>query len=329
MSNSLNRRRFITISASALAVTLVPGAGPNANPSLVRWRGIAMGAQAELLLNHPDRNKAEDALQEVQDEIRRLEKIFSLYDGASALSRLNQAGSLDMPSLDLVRCLDDARQIAEITGGAFDVTVQPLWDVYARHFAASPDSNDGPDTSDIAKVATLIDFSAVQNDSQRVAFAKPGMKVTLNGIAQGYITDRVSELLKARGFGNVLIDLGETRGLGQKQPGIDWKVGIRAADGSDTLIRKIALRDKAIATSGGYGTRFTANGVHHHLFDPKTGQSANQWQSVSVIAADATRADALSTAFSSLPEPDICRIANTLQISVIANASTETVLINI
>ena len=333
MSISLNRRRFISISASALAATLVPGTSPKANPESimapVRWQGIAMGARAELILDHPDRRQAEAVLHEVTDEIRRLEKIFSLYDGSSALSRLNRSGSLDMPPLDLIRCLDDAAQISGITNGAFDITVQPLWDLYARHFARSPGSITGPDADEIATAAALVDFTAVQFDPQRVSFGNPGMKVTLNGIAQGYITDRVAELLKTRGFGNVLIDLGETRGLGQKLDGSDWKVGIKSADGSANLLRKITLRDRAIATSGGYGTRFTSGGIHHHLFDPKTARSSNRWQSVSVIAADATRADALSTAFSSMSEPDIRHLADDLKVSVIAVSTSATVLINV
>jgi thiamine biosynthesis lipoprotein len=328
MTTPLSRRRFITISASTLAAGLIPGSAAMARQSPVRWRGVAMGARAELILHHPDRNQAEAAVLSVQDEIRRLERVFSLYDPGSALSRLNRSGALAAPPLDLVRCLDDAAHISRITGGAFDATVQPLWELYARHFSSDTASAEGPGKTVLEAARNLVDYRAVHYGPQRVSFAEPGMAVTLNGIAQGYVTDRVAELLKARGFANLLIDLGETRGMGRGEDGADWQVGIEAPDGSGRLIRKLALRDRAIATSGGYGTRFTRDGVHHHLFDPKTGRSANLWTSVSVIADDATRADALSTAFFSLPEPSIRRVAEILQVSVVASGRSGMVLIN-
>ena len=329
MNAPLNRRRFLTISASTLAASVIPVSAASANVSPVRWRGIAMGARAELTLNHPVREEAESVLRLVHDEIRRLEKIFSLYDEKSALSQLNVAGALNAPPLDLVRCLDDARQISQVTDGAFDVTVQPLWELYARHFADGPNNLIGPGGAEIATARALVDFNNVQIGTQKISLTRPGVKITLNGIAQGYITDRVAELLKNHGFENVLIDLGETRGLGQRDDGSDWRVGIKAPDGSGRLVRKLALRNKAIATSGGYGTTFSADGVHHHLFDPKTGRSADHWDSMSVISDDATRADALSTAFSSMSESDIHRIADEMSISVIASNGASELLINL
>ncbi len=288
-----------------------------------------MGAEAELILDHPNRKEAETAVQLVQDEIRRLERVFSLYDPGSALSRLNHSGTLDAPPLDLIRCLDDAEHISRLTDGAFDITVQPLWELYSRHFSSESAGADGPGKTELETARKLVDYRAVRYDLKRVIFTKKGMAVTLNGIAQGYITDRVAELLKARGFANVLIDLGEIRGMGRREDGSDWQVGIKAPDGSGKLIQKLALRDKAIATSGSYGTRFTPEGVHHHLFDPKTGRSANMWMSMSVIADDATRADALSTAFFSLPESSIRRAAEILKVSVIASDGSETVLVQV
>lgn len=286
-----------------------------------------MGTQAELILNHPDRQEAETTLQLVQDEIRRLEKVFSLYDQSSALSRLNQQGVLHTPPLDLVRCLDDAANISRITNGAFDITVQPLWNLYARHFAVGSASPDGPDEMKIEATRALVDYKAIHNSSNQIRFTKPDMAITLNGIAQGYITDRVTELLNARGFINVLVDLGEIRGMGQREDGGDWRVGIRAPDEKAILPQKLSLRNKAIATSGGYGTRFTTSGDHHHLFDPNTGRSAQLWTSVSVIADDATRADALSTAFSCMPESNIRHITEALGISLIATNDGRTISI--
>lgn len=288
-----------------------------------------MGARAGLVLNHPDRRQAETALQRVQEEIIRLERVFNLFDPNSYLSRLNRDGVLDLPPLDLVRCLSEADRISQMTDGAFDVTVQPLWNLYARHFASAPPGDAGPDKRKIAATRQLVDYRAVRNGPRQISFSKPGMAVTLNGIAQGYITDRVAELLNANGFDNVLINLGEARGLGHREDGSPWRVGIREPDGAGDLSRKIELRNSAVATSGGYGTRFSSDGKHHHLFDPKTGRSANLWASVSVIADDATRADALSTAFSGMPESSLRLIADDSNVSVVANDGNRVILINV
>jgi thiamine biosynthesis lipoprotein len=130
------------------------------------------------------------------------------------------------------------------------------------------------------------------------------MGVTLNGIAQGFITDRVTEMLRDRGFEHVLVDMGEMRALGQHADGTPWRVGIADPDRPWHSGWTLPLRDRAIATSGGYGTPLDSTGRHHHLFDPRTGESANYYRSVSVIASDATTADALSTGLSALAPAD-------------------------
>ena len=120
------------------------------------------------------------------------------------------------------------------------------------------------------------------------------MALTFNGIAQGYITDRVAELLRGEGLHDVLLNLGEIRAL----PGRSWRIGIAGAN------QTIGLSDAAIAQSAGRGTAFTTDGRWHHLIDPKTGQSARGLTSVTITAPTATEADALSTALFVTPPAD-------------------------
>jgi len=138
-------------------------------------------------------------------------------------------------------------------------------------------------------------------DSRRIAFARPGMAVTLNGIAQGYITDRVAELLRRAGVDDVLVDLGETRGLGRHPSGRPWRVGLADPRDPARTAREIDITDQAVATSGGYGTRFDPAGRYHHLFDPATGRSSRRCLSVSVVASRATVADGAATALAVMP----------------------------
>ena len=204
-----------------------------------------------------------------------------------------------------MRLLDEGHDYAELTGGAFDVTVQPFWRVYADHFARRGADPKGPPEAALQAARRVVDYRGLGVGSRRVAFDRPGMAVTLNGIAQGYITDRVAELLRANGLDNVLVDLGEMRGVGLRPGGTPWRVGIRDPRRAGQTVRTVELADGAIATSGGYGTTFDQTGHSNHLFDPGTGHCADRYLSVSVTAPLATTADALSTAFSLMPLPQI------------------------
>jgi thiamine biosynthesis lipoprotein len=321
VTTGVTRRRFIAIVAAAAGLKTFPA---GAAPTPARWHGVALGAKAGLTLYHPDPAVARDGIETAVAEVRRLEKIFSLYRSDSSLSKLNVTGMLATPPLDLVRCLDDGRRISELTDGAFDVTVQPLWQLFSQHFSAPDADPRGPDEDTIAAIRDLVDFSRVTISANRISLRRPGMAVTLNGIAQGYITDRVTDLLRARGFNNILVDLGETRAMGTHANGTPWRVGIRDPFQGDHLAVKLPLKDRAVATSGGYGMWFDTAKRHHHLFDPRTGRSTDRWQSITVVAGDATTADALSTAFSAMPREAISRIAEQSQVRVLALGAKET-----
>jgi thiamine biosynthesis lipoprotein len=303
----LARRRFIAISAAAAGVA-VPHASATAPRPLV-WTGTVLGAAGSITLHHPDLTIGRALIGQCLDEVERLERIFSLYRPNSELCRLNRDGVLAAPSLDLVSLLADSLHYGALSAGAFDITVQPLWELHARHFADFPEDEAGPDADAIGAARALVDFRAVALHAGKIALRRPGMAVTLNGIAQGYIADRVGDLLRQAGLRHVLLDLGEIRALGLHPNGTPWRVAIRHPGMAGPILRPIlhpilhtaALTDQAMATSAGAGTRFDQAGRHHHLFDPRTGRSAQGFLSVTVIAPRATAADALSTAIAVMP----------------------------
>ncbi|MBI1207141.1 MAG: FAD:protein FMN transferase [Azospirillum sp.] len=304
---SLNRRRFLGISAAAGGLALLPLPPGSAAPAAgggecaLAWRGSALGAGATIRLHHPDPAEAHRLIAACVAEIARLEAVFSLFRPDSALSRLNRAGALDAPPQDLVRLLSESAGYSAATCGAFDPTVQPLWRLYAEHFAQPDADPDGPDAAVLAATRSLVDWRRVRVEAGRIAFACPGMAVTLNGIAQGYITDRVIDLLRGRGVERVLADLGEIRSLGRHPDGSPWRVGLEDPRRPGHASREIDLENRAVATSGGYGTGFAPDSRFNHLFDPATGHCADRWRAVSVVAATATTADALSTALAVTP----------------------------
>lgn len=303
MAATLTRRRVIAIGAVAAGLSLLPHRLLRAEGVPTRvWRGVALGADASLTIAHPDPAEADRLIALSLEEVSRLERVFSLYRADSALRRLNRDGVLDAPPTDLVRLLAQAAAFGRSTGGAFDPTVQPLWQLYAGHFARPGADPAGPPAGAVRAARALVDVRALRVEPDHIAFAAPGMAVTLNGIAQGYITDRVTERLKAEGMDRVLVDMGELRALGHHPSGRPWTVGLADPADPDRTVETLELADSALATTGGYGTRFDAAGRFAHLFDPASGACAAHWQAVTVQAPDATTADALSTALSVVPE---------------------------
>jgi thiamine biosynthesis lipoprotein len=292
------RRRFLRVVAAAAGLPLILAAvratAPNAQWH--SWRGQVLGALSELTLWHPDTAVARRTLLRVRLEIERLERIFSLYRPDSEISRLNAAGTLTAPSPELRRLVEESQRLGELSGGAFDISVQPLWRLYEAHFWSQTDiqSDIAARARDIARSA--VDFREIHSSAAAIRFARPGMAITLNSMAQGCITDVVADMLRNEGFESAVVDLGESRAIGRHPDGRPWRIGIRDARNVGTVDHMVDLEDMALAVSGGYGTTFEASGRVHHIFDPRTGASANSLVDVAVMGPRATAADGLATA---------------------------------
>ena len=300
------RRRFIAISAAAAGLPLLPVrafAGPPEQPAptLRTWNGVALGADAALQINHPDTALADRLIEQSLAEVHRLERIFSLYRDDSAIRQLNAAGALTDPPEDLSRILAESEEFSTATGGAFDISVQPLWDLYASHFTRDYHDTRGPAADEIAAALARVGHRGIAFDTRRIAFGRPGMAITLNGIGEGYISDRVAEILLANGIEQALVDMGEIRALGGRPQGGPWLVGLEDPRHPGEVLENLPVRDRAVATSGGYGTQFDATGRFNHLFDPHTGATSSRYLAVTVVAPTTTMADALSTGFSLMP----------------------------
>ena len=304
MAGPLTRRRFVRIAASVASLGLAGATGARAfgasQPAPLTWKGLVLGNLASIEIAHSDKARASRLLALAQEEIARLEMVLSLYRPDSALSRLNDRGVLRDPPLDLVQVLAEARHIGDITGGAFDVTVQPLWKTYAGHFAVPGASPAGPDPDAIGRAMQHVGYKAIEVEPSVVGLRRRGMALTLNGIAQGYITDRIAELLRNEGLDDVLVDLGEIRAQGTRAGSEPWRAGIEDA-GRTGIVAEVPLHNQALSTSGSYGFRFDPAGCFHHIFDPRSGACPQLHASVSVVAARSTIADALATACNLTP----------------------------
>lgn len=276
----MNRRRFMTITAGAAILPLAGHAAPA--PAFV-WRGTALGAAATIALDHAD---APDLTRAARSEIARLENVFSLYRADSALARLNRDGSLAAPPAELLDCLALAGLVHAASAGRFDPTVQPLWQAHAESYAST---GRAPDDATIAAARLRTGWDKVGVDAGAIRLPRGG-SLTLNGIAQGYIADRVAALLRAKGVRNVLIDTGEIVAMGDATGSDGWSVGIQNGP-------RTALRDRAMATSASLGTTFDDGSRAGHIIDPRTGRpGSGAWSQVTITADHGAIADAASTA---------------------------------
>jgi FAD:protein FMN transferase len=300
LNRNLTRRRMIAIVATAAGSAFLTGGRTAQAGEPVRWHGSALGAQVSIEIYHPDRAEAERLVERCIQDVRRLELQFSLYRADSAICTLNRTGILVSPDADMVALLKTSLQFAELTDGAFDPTVQPLWQLYADHFTSDRPDPEGPTKERLAETLARVGRSHLFVSEDRITL-RHGAAITLNGIAQGYATDRVVEKLRGAGLSTTLVDMGEIRAIGARPEGTPWRVGLADPDRPGALTETIDLVDCAVSTSAGAGFRFDPKGRFTHLFDPTTGSSPSLYSTVSVIAPTATEADALSTAFSLMP----------------------------
>lgn len=281
------RRRVITIFAAA-AASAVTGGPARPREADYAWHGVAMGADATILFNGIEPQTARSAMAAAVAEIDRLEDALSLFRDNSELRRLNRDKVLHSPSGDMRRALALALDIAGRSRGLFDPSVQALWEAHVDWFAEAPDAGLPPEEI-IARARTAVDWRRIRIGAASIRTGED-QRLTLNGLGQGYVTDRVADLLHSRGLRHIFVDLGEQRAIGPRRNGAPWLVARANA-------AQIALTGGALATSEGAGCRLGASGTAHHLFDPRSGRSAAHWNRITVHHRSAAVADALSTAF--------------------------------
>ena len=245
--------------------------------------GIVFGTTVSLRVLHDDERAARQALDSAMTAIRDVDRLMSLHRDDSELSRLNRDGHLDHPDARFVAVLKAAQAAAHLTNGAFDVTVQPLWNAAMTH-------------SDTTRVLPQVDWRKLEVSDERITLRERGMAVTLNGIAQGYGADVALAALKSHGIVHALLDTGEFATLGLREDDQPWTLAVRDPRDEQKLAHVLPADGRALATSGDYETVFSTDFSRHHIFDPKTGKSPQELASISVLAPTGMQADALSTA---------------------------------
>lgn len=237
--------------------------------------------------------EAEEAVQEAIAEVQRLDALLSTGSERSEVSRINAAGGGEL-SEDSQILLERALEIYEETGGLFDPTIYPLmelWGFPTQEYHV-------PTEAEIQETLALVDASRVRRDGASVTLGA-GQRLDFGGIAKGYTSARLMEIFRSHGISSGFVSLGgNVQTIGKKQDGTNWQIGIQDPDsGQGEVIAVVEVEDRAVITSGGYERYFEEDGnTYIHILDPRTGYPADgDLESVTVVSADGTLADALST----------------------------------
>jgi len=285
----MKRRSFLSASLGAIAAGAC--VWPRHAP-VHTGVALAFGTTIQIALVHADEQVARMAIRDALAAAQRVDRLMSIYHPGSQVYRLNRDGVLRQPDAQLLAVLAQARALSQLTHGAFDITVQPLWRAWSEAVARGA----LPVPAQRRQAKARVDWRQVEFDARRVTLA-PGMAITLNGLAQGYAADMALAAVQAHGVRHALLDTGEFVARGRKRAHQPWTLGVRDPREPQALAATLFINGCAVATSGDYATSFTPDHLHHHIFDPAVGDSPQELASVTVMAPTGMLADGLSTAF--------------------------------
>ena len=263
-----------------------------------RWAQARCEHMATTITVTAAADRAEEAGSIVADVFERIDLMMSEWKPGSPLTEINDAAGLrpvEAPP-ELFNLIALGVELGDTTGGAFDITWAALWGLW--DFKAQQPAL--PDPAEIEGRLARVDYRRIQLDpeSRTVLLPEPGMLIGLGAIAKGHALDVAARELRAAGIGDFLIVAGGQVYASGDRNGRPWRIGVRdPRAGPDDLIATIELRDGSASTSGDYERFFIIDGRrYHHVLDPRTGRPATAAQSVTLVSASATLADALSTA---------------------------------
>ncbi len=323
--SGITRRRSLQIIGSVLlapsalyaAQTKAFGTPPLNKIKQVSWQGIVLGSDASILLTTENETHAKTTIKKMLMEVKRLESYFSLYQNNSLINQLNKNGVYKSPPKEFKTLITEAVKYSKLSDGAFDPTIQPLFMAY-KNLSNVNSSEDSARHPSVKEAINLINWKNIEITSNHIAFKIPQMAITLNGIAQGYITDRAVEILKANGFENTLVNFGEYVGTGSKHPEKNiehgWNIQLGKTDTNETAPEIWNLKNNALAASSHGGYQFNGQTGLHHMLDPRTGSNQPAWRKIYVLAETATKADAASTALFASPPEQIKKLSEKLKL---------------
>lgn len=260
-----------------------------------------------------DKDLAARAVKAAYTRMDDIANVASIFDPNAEAYKLNQNGYYDHPSPDLVALIRLSLEYNKITGGAFDITVQPLLELWGNLDLKLWEKPLDVQNAMVKEKMPLIGSDKIDVTHDRISFKVPGMKITLGGITKGYAADEALKLIESMGIKHALVAAGGNIGaLGTKTNGEPWKISLVNPDNTDDSLAIFQFSNLSISTSGNYERYFSPDKKINHIMDPRTGFSVSSVISVSIVCESGTQADALSTSVFVLGVKDGMKLAESL-----------------
>tara|TARA_R110002095_G_scaffold195251_1_gene173777 strand:- start:770 stop:1822 length:1053 start_codon:yes stop_codon:yes gene_type:complete len=271
--------------------------------------GQTMGTTYHITLANIQSDATSEVLQKEIDQLLvDVNQSFSTYIDSSEVSLLNKYKGTDgqLKSAPFIEVLAEALRISRLTGGAYDITVGPLVNLWG--FGPTFKEDNPPSADDISDALNSVGYKniSLEQDKRLVKKLKPEMYIDFSSIAKGYGVDQVAKFIESKGFMDYMVEIGgEMRVRGNNPNGTKWRIAVEKPESSKRAIQRVInLSDISMATSGDYRNFFIKDGVQFsHTIDPTTGSPVqHNLASVTVLATSSMTADALATAFMVLGE---------------------------
>lgn len=273
-----------------------------------------LGTFVVVTVHGGDVARLERAVEAAFAEIAQVDALMSLHRPDSELARVNATAEQEAVTVspELFHVLGGARRISGATGGAFDVTIRPVADLWGFIWK----EHRMPNAGELALALKSVGWEGVELDSgaRSVRFARAGLSIDLGGIAKGYAVDRAVERLRAEGVTNAMVRAGGDLRVSGAPPSRDhWDVQLEDPAGRGRRVR-LRLRDAAVSTSGNYENFFVVDGRRYsHILDPRTGRPVGGVAACTVIAPTCLESDAYATGIFVLgPGPALSRLGESV-----------------
>ncbi|MFH0925480.1 MAG: FAD:protein FMN transferase [bacterium] len=313
MMIKISKKTIITLSTLLIIYSFFYILRIHPSPQIYKESQFLMGTIIEISVVSTSETDAHRAIQVSLYRLKEIERMMNFWDTQSELSLLNQRAPSEevVVKQELYYLIKKAVGYSQLTEGAFDITIGPVF----RLWNFRDGGGNLPAPFQLSQALTRIGYTnIIFNDVKHsLKFRQPNLEIDLGGIAKGYAADQAVLALKNSGIDSALVSVGgNLKALGKKQKNHYWNIGIRhprkeeekrRRGQEDKRIRRqnellatLTLTDKAVSTSGDYERFFIKDGIrYHHILNPKDGYPANDCQSVTIVATEATTADALST----------------------------------
>ncbi|MBI2345416.1 MAG: FAD:protein FMN transferase [Deltaproteobacteria bacterium] len=305
----ISRREFLKVISAGAGMAALAGVGlarqRTSKVAVIRQIRMLLGTRISITVHHDKMPLAERAIAEAFAAIERVDRVMSIHRADSDIAKVNLAAGRSEVAVDpmLPSVIAVAAEANRLTDGAYDVTCLPIMRMYGFYRTGGPLHYPSDRVLKTSLDAVGVRHLVVDQTTSRIGLMRKGAAIDLGSIGKGYAADLAGAALRAAGIEHGLIDAGgNVLAIGAPHPVIDpsgtWQVAIRNPAGSTDapFFETVQLRDQAVATSGNYENSVVLDGRRvGHIFDAITARPIDSGISATVVAADATLSDALST----------------------------------